>query len=403
MTTSDTLGFSHRTALAADKFRYLLIALIAFLTLVDLFATQAILPSLVRKFDVAPSTMGIAVNASTLGMALSGLAIALYGRNLDRRNGIWISLAALAFPTTLLAFTGNIYVFAALRILQGVFMAAAFTLTMAYVAEHFTAGRAAAALSAYVTGNVASNVFGRMLSATVADEFGIAFNFFTFAALNLLGAALVFMTLMKKADMLCPGQMPMPMPRSFAAVFRNPELVSSFAIGFFILFAFIGTFTYVNFHLTGGAIALSQMSLGLVYLVFLPSLLTTPLASTIAGRTGPKSGIVSTLGLAGAGLILCLFTQLVVVLAGLTLIAVGTFLAQAMATGHVSKVAGEDRAAASGVYLSSYYAGGLAGSFAVGKVYDNFGWSACVIVLGSVLVFGMLAARRLKPARGTRP
>lgn len=402
MTTSDASVHSQPTGLAADNLRYLLIAVIAFLTLVDLFATQAILPSLARKFEVAASTMGVAVNASTLGMAVSGLAIALYGRNADRRNGIWVSLFALAVPTTLLAFTSDIYLFAALRIVQGICMAAAFTLTMAYVAEHFAAGRATAALSAYVTGNVASNVFGRMLSATVADEFGIAFNFFTFAALNLAGAALVLVTLAKKSDMLCPGPMAMAMPRSFAAVFRNPQLTSSFAIGFFILFVFIGTFSYVNFHLTDETIALSQMSLGFVYLVFLPSLLTTPLAGSITGRTGPKTGIASTLGLAAMGLLLCLFRQVGVVLGGLALIAIGTFLAQAMATGHVSKAAGEDRAAASGVYLSSYYAGGLAGSFAVGKIYDRFGWNACVVLLSTVVVLGMIAALGLQTAKYRR-
>ena len=58
---------------AADTLRFGLIALIAFLTLVDLFAAQAILPSLVVKFDVSRATMGFAVNASTFGMAVAGL------------------------------------------------------------------------------------------------------------------------------------------------------------------------------------------------------------------------------------------------------------------------------------------------------------------------------------------
>ena len=43
---------------AADSARFGIIALIAFLTLVDLFAAQAILPSLVQKFAVSRATMG---------------------------------------------------------------------------------------------------------------------------------------------------------------------------------------------------------------------------------------------------------------------------------------------------------------------------------------------------------
>ena len=50
--------------------RSLVIGLTAFLTVVDLFATQAILPSLTRHYNVTPAAMGFAVNASTIGMAV---------------------------------------------------------------------------------------------------------------------------------------------------------------------------------------------------------------------------------------------------------------------------------------------------------------------------------------------
>jgi MFS transporter, YNFM family, putative membrane transport protein len=54
-------------------FRFFVIALTAFLTVVDLFATQAILPSLARHYGVTAGAMGFAVNASTMGMAIAGL------------------------------------------------------------------------------------------------------------------------------------------------------------------------------------------------------------------------------------------------------------------------------------------------------------------------------------------
>ena len=58
--------------------------------------------------------------------------------------------------------------------------------------------------------------------------------------------------------------------------FINPSLRAAFAIGFCILFAFIGTFTYVNFVLVRAPYSVGPMGLGVVYLVFLPSVLTTP-------------------------------------------------------------------------------------------------------------------------------
>src|SRR4051812_40490846 len=83
--------------------RELVIGLTAFLTVVDLFATQAILPSLARHYQVSPAAMGFAVNASTMGMAASGLLVGCVSRRIDRRLGILVSLALLSIPTALLA------------------------------------------------------------------------------------------------------------------------------------------------------------------------------------------------------------------------------------------------------------------------------------------------------------
>ncbi|HEU0223143.1 MAG TPA: hypothetical protein VFR34_13150, partial [Paracoccaceae bacterium] len=81
--------------------RALVIGLIGFLTLVDLFAAQAILPSLTAHYGVSRAAMGFAVNASTFGMAASGLLVSLIGGRIDQRRGIYASLALLAIPTTL--------------------------------------------------------------------------------------------------------------------------------------------------------------------------------------------------------------------------------------------------------------------------------------------------------------
>src|SRR5690242_19626089 len=66
----------HRGARTAVR-RTVVVGLTAFLTVVDLFATQAILPSLTVAYRVTPAAMGLAVNACTVGMAVASLAVAL--------------------------------------------------------------------------------------------------------------------------------------------------------------------------------------------------------------------------------------------------------------------------------------------------------------------------------------
>ncbi len=373
--------------------RSIVIGLTAFLTVVDLFATQAILPSLARHYQVAPAAMGFAVNASTLGMALAGLIVGFFSPHIDRRRGILVSLTLLAVPTTLLASAPDLTVFTLLRVAQGLCMASAFALTLAYLGEQCSAMDAGGAFAAYITGNVASNLIGRLISAAVADLFGLACNFYFFALLNLAGAALVYVTIVRVKPMHAMGTVSSPLAATIAH-WRNPKLVAAFGIGFCILFAFIGTFTYVNFVLVRAPLRLGMMDLGLVYFVFAPSIVTTLLAGSAAARFGARPAIWGALALAALGLPLLLTAHLPAVLAGMVLVGVGTFFAQAVATGFVGQAAQDNRGIASGTYLACYFAGGLAGSVVLGQLFDRFGWSACVAgIFCSLVIAGILAVR----------
>ncbi|MBP6010899.1 MAG: MFS transporter [Alphaproteobacteria bacterium] len=381
---------------ASLPFRLIVIGVISFLTLVDLFAAQAILPSLTKAYGVTPAQMGFAVNASTLGMAAAGIVMAFLASKINRRQGIWISLALLAIPTTLLGMMPDLATFTALRIVQGVFMASAFTLTMAYLAEQYSASDVASALAAYVTGNVACNLFGRLMSASLASTFGLEVNFYVFALLNLTGAAVVFVALKRMAPM---SAMSHSVFSAWIEHFRNPPLRAAFGLGFLILFVFLGTFTYVNFVLARPPIAVSPMTLGFVYFVFLPAIFTTPLAGRAAVRFGSRPTFIASFVVAALGLPLLLMPELNYVLGGLALIAVGTFFAQAAATGFVSRTATVERGAASGIYLASYYLGGLLGSAVLGYVFDSFGWEATIATLGVALLLAVALSLQIKDAR----
>ena len=375
--------------------RTIVIGLTAFLTVVDLFATQAILPSLAQAYQVTPAAMSFAVNASTMGMAVAGLSVAFFSRRIDRRIGILISLCVLAIPTALLASAPNLTIFAILRVTQGLCMASAFTLTLAYLGVECSAMYAGGAVAAYITGNVASNLIGRLISAGVADHFGLAANFYFFAMLNLAGAVLVYFTVRSTLPMPLMEDSSTPLA-IWSKHLRNRPLLASFGIGFCILFAFIGTFSYVNFVLVREPLSLGRMELGFVYFVFLPSILTTPFAGAAVQRFGTRPTFWSALALAGVGLPLLLMPSLFAVIIGLMLVGVGTFFAQAAATGFVGRAATTDRGSASGIYLACYFFGGLVGTAILGQLFDRLGWAACVAGIGVALIVAALLARHLR-------
>ena len=167
---------------------------------------------------------------------------------------------------------------------------------------------------------------------------GLASNFYFFALLNLAGAVLVYFTIQRVQPMHA-----MPTAQSPLAAmiehWRNPALRAAFGIGFCILFAFIGTFTFVNFVLVRPPLSLGRMDLGFVYFVFLPSVVTTLLAGKAVARFGTRPAIWGALAVAAIGLPLMLSSHLAEVLAGMVLVGAGTFFAQASATGFVGQAA----------------------------------------------------------------
>ncbi len=370
------------------------IALIAFFTLVDLFAAQAILPFLAVTYAASPSEIGVAVNASTAGMAVGALLTALFGARIDRRAGIVASLMILTVPSALLAVAPTLGLFTALRVVQGLCMSCAFTLTLAHLGETSAPEHQASAFAAYITGNVASNLVGRLIAAVTAGLYGTSVAFVVFAVMNLLGAGLAAATIPAGARL----------ERAASPGIRGalgPALFAGYGIGFLILFAFIGVFSYVNFVLMRPPLGLGMMSLGAVYFVFAPSILLTPLAGAAASRFGPRNALYVGLVVAMIGLWLLSSQMLSLVIAGMVLVGLGTFFAQATATGQVSRRAGPARSAASGLYLTAYFAGGLIGAAIVGTVFDRFGWAACLLLIAAALA-GAGVLGLTFPGRGVR-
>jgi predicted MFS family arabinose efflux permease len=360
---------------------------------VDLFAAQAMLPLLAERYGVTPAAMGSAVNASTAGMAAASLLVALVSRSIDRRRGIVLSLTLLSLPTIGLAFAPDLATFTGLRIVQGVFMASAFTLTLAYLGEHCGPRAAATAFAAYITGNVASNLIGRLLVASVADGFGLGPSFTTLAALNLLGAGLVLAG-------LTHASAPVPMPlaaRSPLAILarhgRSADLRRAFAIGFCILFAFIGTFTYVNFVLAAPPFALardrsasstssscrpssprrSPGTRSAAWEGALPSCSALPpLASAYPPRDVRADGDARRPRPRRDGHV----------------------LRAGRRNGLVSHAARGDLGSAAASILPRTSPVASSGAWVLGQVFDEFGWAACVVGIGMALVTaGALAAR----------
>ena len=58
-----------------------------------------------------------------------------------------------------------------------------------------------------------------------------------------------------------------------------------------------------------------------------------------------------------------------------------------------------DRGSASGLYLASYFLGGLVGTALLGQLFDRLGWAACVVGVGAALALAAWLAHGLVSRR----
>jgi YNFM family putative membrane transporter len=171
---------------------------------------------------------------------------------------------------------------------------------------------------------------------------------------------------------------------------RNPELLASYAVGFGVLFSFVGTFTYVNFLLAAAPYHLSTAALGTIFVVYLVGVATTPLSGAIVARIGRRRLVALSGGLWIAGLLITLVPSLPAILAGLAACVACGFMCQSCATSYVAVTARQARSSAVGLYVTFYYAGGGLGAVVPGYAWAAAGWPGCV-ACGIVVIVLMVA------------
>jgi YNFM family putative membrane transporter len=270
------------------------------------------------------------------------------------------------------------------------------TLTLAYLGEHYSAQDSASAFAAYITGNVASNLIGRLISAGIADHFGLAANFdFLCRPQPARRPACLFHRGEDPADAGHRIRHGVPLRRLDHAS-EEPAPARELRHGLLHPVRLHRHLSYVNFVLVQPPFSVDAMTLGIIYFVFLPSIATTPLAGRAVKSFGTRATFWGALAVAALGLPLMLSSSLAAFLTGTVLVGVGTFFAQATATGFVGRAASSDRGSASGLYLAFYFFGGLMGAAILGQLFDRFGWEACVAGIGVSLLIAALLAVLLK-------
>ncbi len=109
---------------------------------------------------------------------------------------------------------------------------------------------------------------------------------------------------------------------------REPRLLATFAVGFGIMFNFIAAFTFIGFVLAAPPFQLSATAIGLVFVVYLSSLVTTPYTGRLVARFGRRNFGLMAIAAWICGILLTLVPSLPAIVGGLMIAAASGFYVQ---------------------------------------------------------------------------
>jgi MFS transporter, YNFM family, putative membrane transport protein len=371
-----------KRAAGARRARTAAVVLAGFCAFLALYAPQPLLPMLAAAFGKSAASISFVVTASTLAVAVSAPLAGAAADRFGHKRVIVPAAFLVAGPTLLAATARNAGELLFWRSLQGFFTPGIFAVTVAYINEEWEEG-AGAAMAAYVTGTVLGGFSGRTISALVAAHASWRWSFVVLGTLNAAGAAAIWAWL-PPGRRLVRRREGVSTARAMARHLGNPRLLATYAVGFCVLCTLLTTFTYVNFYLAGPPFHLSTASLGLIFVVYLVGAVITPFAGRVIDRAGHRFAVTAAFAGGIAGICLTLVQSLPAVLAGLALCCTGVFIAQSAASSYIGSAATEARAAAVGLYVMFYYAGGSIGATLAGPFWSRGGWPACVAFVVAV-------------------
>lgn len=388
---------SFRSSAAAEHFWVLTAAA---LSVFVLYAPQPLLPLFADLYGVSEATAGLLMTVTMLPLAIAPLS---YGYLLGFVRPIQVlrfSLLVLAGMTCMTGVVQNFPQMLGVRFVHGLIIPALLTAFMAFLADSGRKGNLQQAMSLYVTATISGGFLGRFLAGISSAL--VAWQFFYF----LLGALLLccfFMIRPEKGKEQDEIAKPRSSTRSSSFVklrFCTPVYLAIFCL----FFVFCGTLNYLPFRTIELVGFSSGLLTGFMYCGYITGIVT----SMSAGRLVRKWGGESRVMLSGYGVFLLVLAAMLIpstwILFALLFPFCGAmFLVHSVATAVVNSEAGESRGVASGFYVSSYYGGGVLGTYLPGLIFEYAGWGSMVVALvavGSAGVGFLLLFFRRRSAAG---
>lgn len=365
--------------------RQFAVFLTGFCCFINLYSPQAILPLLTVEMAVTAAGAAAVITASTFAVAMTAPFTGAAADVIGRKRVIVAAMFLVTIPTLMSALAPTLPEIIFWRFVQGLVMPPIFVVIIAYIGEEWPRAEAATATGIYTSGASLGGFGGRFIAGVFSDIIGWRGGMMVLAAISLAGAIVVTLLLPREKKFVRSDGFGTAL-KQMVGHFRNRQLVATYAVGFGVLFNFIGTFTFISFRLAAPPYNLSATALGLIFVVYLLGSVLTPLTGYIISRFGRRHFMVVNFAVWAVGLALTLTDPLWLIVLGLALCAACGLITQATSTGYVTITAQYGRSSAVGLYVTSFYLGGSFGGAVGGLAWTHGGWPAVAATCAAMLV-----------------
>ncbi len=357
-----------------------------------LYAPQPLLPLLGSQYGVNEPTAGLIMTATMLPLAIAPLSYGYLLRHVQPLGLLRVSLFLLAILTGI---TGLVQTFSQLlivRFLQGMVIPASLTAVMSFLAQPGKPGvNLQRNMSLYVTATISGGFLGRLL-AGVSSVFIDWQAFFYFLAALL---ALSFYMVGPHPVVSPPAKRSSSLDNKSSSLTTVLSCLPVYLAIFLLFFVFCGALNYLPFRTIDLAGSRSGLLAGIMYCGYISGIMTSMGAGKIIEFAGSGSRVmIGGYFLFITALLGMLIPSTVILFIFLFPFCAAMFLVHSVATAVVNSKAEGNRAVASAFYVSSYYCGGVLGSYLPGLVFESYGWQFMVMTLagasflGAVLLVG---------------
>ncbi|MFO7984216.1 MAG: MFS transporter [Desulfuromonadales bacterium] len=277
-----------------------------------------------------------------------------------------------------------------LRLLQGLLLPAIFTALMTYVSARSSGDKVQRAMAIYVASTILGGFLGRATSGAIAAWAGWRFSFLILGVTLLaIGALLGRLPETGGRQALRPGL------DQVRRVLRQPGYLHIYFLIFCMFFVFAAVMNFLPFRLTELSSKADDMRIGLMYSGYVMGIVTSLAAVRICRKIGSeKRALLAGTAVFGIALFGLNTPSIPWLFADMFLFCGAMFLVHATSSGLLNRRAEANRGLVNGLYVASYYSGGMIGSYLPGFAYQHFGWTGLIVLLEMLVVLGLVLLAR---------